>query len=91
VRAIATTPGWQGYLSCPAKATAAHGRAVEAWWVDGFTDLILRAVRGENMFVHPRAPETAPPAIAPVLERALANEAEFDAKLESWLVARRKR
>ena len=54
LREIATAPGWQGYLSSPARATAAHGRAVEAWWIDGFTDLILRAVRGENLFVHPR-------------------------------------
>jgi hypothetical protein len=56
---IATAPGWQGHLSSPAKATAAHGQAVEAWWIDGFTDLILRAVRGENMFVHARVTETA--------------------------------
>jgi len=49
LRKIATAPGWQGYLSSPARATAAHGKAVEAWWIDGFTDLILRAVRGENI------------------------------------------
>jgi creatinine amidohydrolase/Fe(II)-dependent formamide hydrolase-like protein len=91
LREIATAPGWQGYLSSPARATAAHGRAVEAWWIDGFTDLILRAVRGENMFVHARVPETVPPAVAPMLEKALANEAAFGAKLEDWLVQRRKR
>ena len=91
LREIATAPGWQGYLSSPARATAAHGRAVEAWWIDGFTDLILRAVRGENMFVHARVPETVPPAVAPILEKALANEAAFEAKLENWLAQRRKR
>jgi len=80
-----------GYLSSPARATAAYGRAVKAWWIDGFTGLILRAVRGENMFVHPRAPETAPPAVAPLLEKALANEGAFGAKLEDWLAQRRKR
>jgi creatinine amidohydrolase/Fe(II)-dependent formamide hydrolase-like protein len=90
LREIATAPGWQGYLSSPASATAAHGRAVEAWWIDGFTNLILRAVRGENMFVHARVPETVPPAVAPILEKALANEAAFDAKLETWLVQRKK-
>ena len=90
LRQIATAPGWQGYLSAPAKATAAYGRAVEAWWIDGFTDLILRAIRGENMFIHGRVPETVPPAVAPVLEKALANEAEFAAKLEKWLMQRRK-
>jgi hypothetical protein len=90
LRAIATAPGWQGYLSSPARATAEYGRAVEAWWIDGFTDLILRAVRGENMFVHARVPETVPPAVAPILEKALANEAAFEATLENWLVQRRK-
>jgi creatinine amidohydrolase/Fe(II)-dependent formamide hydrolase-like protein len=91
LRKIATAPGWQGYLSSPARATAAHGRAVEAWWIDGFTDLILRAVRGENMFVHSRVPETVPVAVAPILEKALANEAAFGAALENWLVQRSKR
>jgi creatinine amidohydrolase/Fe(II)-dependent formamide hydrolase-like protein len=91
LRKIATAPGWQGYLSSPAKATAAHGRAVEAWWIDGFTDLILRSVRGENMFVHARVPESVPPAVAPVLEKQLANEAAFGVTLEKWLVQRPKR
>ena len=91
LREVATAPGWQGYLSSPAKARAAHGRAVEAWWIDGFTDLILRAVRGENMLVHARMHETVPPAVAPVLENVLANEAAFEAKLANWLVQRKKR
>ena len=81
LRKIATAPGWQGYLSSPARATAAHGKAVEAWWIDGFTDLILRAVRGENMFVHPRVPETLPPPMAPILEKELAAEAAFGAQV----------
>ena len=91
LRERATAPGWQGYLSSPALATAAHGRAVEAWWIEGFTDLILRAVRGENMFLHARVPDTLPPAVAPMLEEALAAEAQFEARLESWLVQHRKR
>jgi creatinine amidohydrolase len=91
LRTIATRPGWQGYLSSPASATAEHGRAVEAWWIDGTTDLILRAVRGENLFAHARVSETVPPAVAPMLEKALANEAAFEVKLEGWLAQRRKR
>lgn len=91
LREIATAPGWQGYLSSPAKATAAHGRAIEAWWIDGFTDLILRAVRGEDMFAHPRFPETVPPAVAPTLEKVLASEAAYEARLEHWLSQHRKR
>ncbi len=88
---IATAPGWAGYLSSPARATAAHGRAVEAWWIDGFTDLILRAVRGENMLVHARVPEAVPAGVAPILEKALAAEAAFGARLDRWLVERSKR
>ena len=91
LRKIATTPGWQGYLSAPAKASAAHGRAIEAWWIDGFTNLILRAVRKEDMFVLPRIPDTVPPAVAPTIEKALANEAAFEANLGNWLSQRRKR
>ena len=91
LRELATAPGWQGYLSSPARATAAHGRAVEAWWIDGFTDLILRTVRGENMFAHARIPETVPSPVAPVLENVLENEAAFEARLENWRERRRKR
>jgi hypothetical protein len=90
LRQIATTPGWQGYLSSPARATAAHGRAIEEWWIEGFADLMLRAVRGENMFVHARVPETVPAALAPILEKELANEAAFGDKLENWVVQRTK-
>jgi creatinine amidohydrolase/Fe(II)-dependent formamide hydrolase-like protein len=91
LREIATAPGWQGYLSAPARATLAHGRAVEAWWIDGFTDLILRAVGGEQMVGHPRDPETVPPPVAPLLEKVIAIEDEFGAALEAWLAQRKKR
>ena len=91
LRKIATAPGWQGYLSSPARASAAYGRAVKAWWIDGFTDLMLRAVRGENLFAHARVPDTVPAAVAPMLDKALANEAAFGARLENWLVQRGKR
>ena len=90
LRAIATAPGWQGYLSSPARATAAHGRAVEAWWIDGATELIVRTVRGENMFEHGRIPDTIPAAVAPTLERTLANEAAFGDKLAAWLAQRKR-
>ena len=91
LRTIAVAPGWQGYLSSPARATAAHGQAVEAWWIDGFTDLILRAVRGENMFVHARVPETVPAPVAATLEKGLADEAAFGARLDEWVQRREKR
>jgi creatinine amidohydrolase len=91
LRTIARAPAWQGYFSSPARATAAHGRAIEGWWIDGATDLILRAVGGENMFVHPRLPDAVPAAVAPTIEQQLASEAAFDGRLENWLAQRRKR
>jgi creatinine amidohydrolase len=91
LRAIAGAPGWQGYLSSPAQATAAYGRDLEEWWIEGLMDLILAAVRGENMFVRKRVPETVPPAVAPTLEKALASENAFEVQLASWLERRRKR
>jgi creatinine amidohydrolase len=91
LRRIATSPDWQGYLSSPAKATAAYGRAVEEWWVNGFADLIVRTVQGENMFEHPRTPETIPAPIAAMLEAELAEEQAFQRKLEDWLARRRQR
>ena len=90
LRQIAVAPGWQGYLSSPARSTAAHGRDIEEWWIEGFSELILRAVRGEDMLVRRREPETIPPPVRAVLERALANETAFGAQLESWLERRRK-
>lgn len=90
LREVATAPGWQGYFSSPSKATAAYGRAIKEWWIDGFTTLIVRAVRGEDLLHQPRLPETIPPAVAPTLDKALASEAAFGVKFENWLGQRRK-
>ena len=43
------------------------------------------------MFAHPRFPEAIPPPVAPLAEKALANEEAFEATLEKWLVQRRRR
>ena len=90
LQAIASSPGWQGYLSTPSKATAAYGRDIEVWWVDGLTELILRATRGENLLKAPRAPAQLDPGRAGVLDKALQNEREFEAKLDAWLARRRR-
>jgi creatinine amidohydrolase len=90
VRAIAGAPKWQGYLSDPARASAAHGQAIEAWWIEGFTDLIVRAVRGEDMTGRPRFPDAIPPPVAAVTNNALANEAAFETTLQTWLSQRRR-
>jgi creatinine amidohydrolase len=87
--AIARTPGWQGYLSAPAKATAAYGRGVEAWWIEGMSDLILRAVAGENLLKAARAPDRVDPALEAVLGKATSADQAFETRLESWLASRR--
>jgi creatinine amidohydrolase len=91
LRQVALARDWEGYFSSPAQATAAYGRAVEEWWISGLTELILRAVRGENLFAHARAPQTIPPPVAPILEKVLADDAAFEAELEKWLMERGKR
>jgi creatinine amidohydrolase len=90
LQTIAKSPGWPGYMSSPAKATAAYGRAVEAWWVDGLSDLVLRAVRGENLLKAPRLPDGIDPAIATVLRNGLDDERAFELKLQEWLGRRRR-
>jgi hypothetical protein len=43
------------------------------------------------MFVHPRFPEMVPAPVASMAEKALPNEAAFDASLAKWLAERRQR
>jgi creatinine amidohydrolase len=87
--AIGRTPGWQGYLSVPAKATAAYGRDSEAWWVDGFSDLVVRATAGQDLRKAPRVPERLDPALSGVFEKILANERAFESRFQDWLARRR--
>jgi creatinine amidohydrolase len=89
LQALARAPGWQGYLSSPAKATAGYGRAVEQWWIDGMTEVVLRALKGQNLFDEPRAPGVLDPSVASVVRHALEDEEALDAKLQEWLVRRR--
>ena len=90
LQTIAKTPGWQGYLSSPAQATAAYGRDVEAWWIEGMSSLISRAISGEDLSRAPRAPDGIDPAVAPVIDPVLEDERAFEATLQQWL-ARRQR
>jgi creatinine amidohydrolase len=87
---VAKTPGWQGYLSAPARATAAYGHAVEAWWVEGLSDVILRAVRGENLLKAPRAPDRIDPALTSLLDTLRKDEKAFEARFQEWLARRSK-
>ena len=84
---MASKPGWPGYFSSPARATAAYGRDIEEWWVGGVASLILKAVHGEDLRTRPRWPEPleADPVHDRILERALGPEREFEAKFERWL------
>jgi hypothetical protein len=70
-----------------------YGREVEGWWVEGMTDLILRAVRGENLRTRPRWPEPLQndPVDAQIVEQVLQPEREFETKFERWLGERRNR
>jgi hypothetical protein len=61
---------------------------VEQYWIEGMSELILQALRGEDMAARPGQPVTIPPPVAPIIERALANEAAFAAELEAWLAQR---
>ena len=90
LRTVATAPSWQGYLSAPALATPEYGAAVETFWIEGMSELILQALRGEDMTARPGQPATIPPPVAPMIERALATEAAFEAELEAWLAQRRR-
>jgi hypothetical protein len=92
MREMASRPGWLGYFSSPAKASADYGREVEAWWVDGMTDLILRAVHGENLRTLPRWPGPAQddPAYSQIVEGILEPEREFELRLDRWLSDRKK-
>jgi creatinine amidohydrolase len=89
-RDLAMKPGWPGYFSSPAQARADYGRDIEAWWVEGMTDLILQAVRGENLSIRPRWPEPvqSDPAYAQLAADILAPEYEFERRLERWLIQR---
>jgi creatinine amidohydrolase len=91
LQTIARTPGWLGYLSSPARATAAYGRAVEAWWVEGVGGLIVRAAGGEDLSRAPRANDTIEPAIAPVANAAFENQRGFESRLQAWLDRRQRK
>jgi creatinine amidohydrolase len=91
LQTIARTPGWLGYLSSPARATAAYGRDVEVWWIEGVGDLIVRAAGGENLSQAPRANDTIEPAIAPVVNAAFENQRAFESRLQGWLDRRQRK
>lgn len=86
LRQIALTPGWQGYFSSPAKANAAYGREDTEVWVAAAADLILSALRGENLFGRPRYPVqlTNEPATTQINKDSLEHEKSFEMKLEQW-------
>ena len=89
LQAIARTPGWPGYLSAPALASAAYGRAVETWWIAGMSDLILRAIGGQDLSGAPRVDNRIDPAVAGIVGKALDDEQAFESKLQNWLAKRR--
>jgi creatinine amidohydrolase len=93
LRQIALSPDWQGYFSSPAKAKTAYGKEDNEAWVEGLSSFILRAVRGENFFDHPRYPDQLlkDPAIVQIIKDSLAHEKAFEMKLEQWLKGRKQK
>ena len=77
----------------PLQELTPYGRDIEEWWVEGMTDLILQAVRGENLFSRPRwpGPLQNDPAYGQVVDDILAPEREFELKFERWLGERKKK
>ncbi len=53
---IAKSPDWNGYFSSPSRSGAAYGKELLAVNVETYTNLIVRAIRGENLFDLPRFP-----------------------------------
>jgi len=90
MRDVASRSDWPGYFSSPARATVEYGRDVEAWWIDGMTDLILQAVRGENLLRRPRWPDAmqSDPEYGAIIESVRQPEREFEQKLDRWLARR---
>ena len=94
LRAHARAPGWQGYLSSPAQATAAYGRDVEAFWIDGMTRLIQAAVNGTgSTTTRARYPDAllTVPEVQELVRDVSAYEAASQASLETWLAQRKNR
>ena len=56
------------------------------------TELISRAIRGENMFKHPRLPEMGfgSSAVVDRLKAGFEKERAFEQKLENWMAQRKK-
>jgi creatinine amidohydrolase len=86
LRAVALRPGWEGYFSSPARASARYGRDIEAWWIEGMSDLILQSVRGSELSGRPRYPGNLDgDPRAPVVDEVRAQEREFEQRFERWL------
>jgi creatinine amidohydrolase/Fe(II)-dependent formamide hydrolase-like protein len=93
LREIAKAPGWQGYFSSPAKAKSLYGKEDTEAWVEGLSSFVVRAVKGENFFNHPRYPDQLmkDPAIIQIVKDSLAHEQAFEMKLEQWLNGRKQK
>ena len=60
--------------------------------MEGMSDLILRATRGENLFSRPRWPEPlqSNSDYAELVADVLAPERDFELELERWLLQRQR-
>ncbi len=85
---IAKSPDWNGYFSSPSNAGAAYGKELLAVNVETYTNLIVRAMRGENLFDLPRFP-TEEKEFGKTEADWNAHEREFEKKLNDWLKQKR--
>jgi creatinine amidohydrolase len=90
--AHAKTKGWPGYLSAPAKANAPYGRELLELEAKRSAEMILEAIRGQDLAKRLRypAPLLADPAVRQVIQGYLAEEDELGHKLDRWLAGRKK-
>lgn len=85
---IAHAADWPGYVGAPRLATAAFGAAVMHARADRFNTIALQILDGLDERTIPRYADAAVRRQAQVVEGALRDDAEREARQEAWLRAR---
>jgi len=81
---IAKSKDWPGYFASPAKAKAEFGREILEATLETFTNYVVRALNGENLFNLPRFP-TEKKEFGKTENDWNAHEKVFEKKFEKWL------
>jgi len=92
LRRIARAPGWQGYLSLPAKARVDYGRDLNELEIATHVRLMALAIRGDaTQRVRYPEPLMAAPGLRPTIDEGLRREEEFARRFDRWLKERKKK